>query len=89
MNNTNNCTIITVIYELDNILAFFISFFIIGTVFFIVDNLTRFRWKIKDRHFCSKKRNNWGVWIKYYTGYIIFFILLSFTVKKLVYLIII
>ncbi len=86
MNNTTTC--IKLVYELDNLVAFFISQFIIIIVSFTVLEILYRRWKLKNRHFCSKKRNNIFIWFYFVIVALIVSIPFPFLVKKIVYLII-
>ncbi len=85
MNETICCTTCC---DIDNILAFFISFLIIGTISFIVLELISFKYDLKNKSFCSSKHNNKCLWFKYFIIYLILFIPFSYLVKFIVYLII-
>ncbi len=85
MNETICCTTCC---DIDNILAFFIASFIVGTVSFIILELISFKWDLKNRSFCSNKEGVKCLWFKYFIIFLILYIPFSYVVKFIVYLII-
>ena len=70
--------------DLNNISAFFISSFIVGTLLFIVTITLTFYWKLNERA-PWKNRNNCCYWFKYYIIYIIIWLPVAYLIKFIVY----